>query len=340
MSRDLDHHQGEAPAGPQEPRVLVTRRIPAAGLDLLGRGCHYRVLAERWPPPRAELLTAASEGWDGIVATLAERIDAEIMDACGRLRVIANMAVGYDNIDLEAASRRRILVTNTPGVLTDTTADLTWMLILAASRCLPAAERYLRQGQWRTWEPEALLGQDIAGATLGIVGFGRIGMAVAKRARGFDMRILYHDPVPRIEAAREVGASYRELADLLRESDVVSVHVPLAPETRGMFGPAQFAQMKPTAVFINTARGQVVDQAALYQALRDRVIFAAGLDVYELEPLPLDDPLLTLANVVLTPHIASASFATRHRMAAMAAENALAAIRGQRPPNLVNHSGR
>jgi glyoxylate reductase len=322
------------------PRVLVTRRIPAAGLNVLARGCEYRVLAERWPPARADLLAAASEGWDGILATLTERIDAELLDACPGLRVIANMAVGYDNIDLEAATARRIVVTNTPGVLTDTTADLTWMLMLAAARCLPAAEKYLRTGEWRTWEPEALLGQDISGATLGLVGLGRIGAAVAKRARGFDMRVLYHDPVPRIEIAREVGASYRDLPELLRESDFVSVHVPLTPETRGMFGRSEFCEMKPTAVFVNTARGPVVDQDALYAALRDRVIFAAGIDVFEREPLPLSDPLLSLDNVVLTPHIASASVATRSRMASVAAENALAVLRGQRPPNPVNQLGR
>lgn len=318
------------------PRVLVTRQIPKAGLAVLEGKADYRVLAGRWPPSRDQLLTALGEGFTGILSTLTEPIDAEAMDACPGLRVVSNMAVGYDNIDVEAATKRRVLVTNTPGVLTETTADLAWTLLMAAARCLPAAFRYLREGQWKTWEPEALLGQDIAGATLGIVGMGRIGVAMAKRARGFDMKVLYHDPVPRLEAAREVGAYYRDLPDLLRDADFISVHVPLTPQTRGMFGAEQFAMMKPTAVFVNTARGPVVDQAALYQALRDRRIFAAGIDVFTTEPLPLDDPLLTLDNVVLTPHIASASVATRSRMATLAAENLLAVTRGQRPQHLVN----
>jgi glyoxylate reductase len=317
-------------------RVLVTRQIPRAGLAVLAGKAHIHVLSGRMPPARTELIEALGAGWDGILSTLTEQIDGEVMDACPGLRVIANMAVGYDNIDVEAATKRRIVVTNTPGVLTETTADLAWTLLMAAARGIPAATAYLRNGEWRTWEPEALLGQDISDATLGIVGLGRIGVAVAKRARGFNMRVLYHDPIPRLEAAREVGAHYRDLPDLLRDADFVSVHVPLLPQTVNMFGQEQFALMKPTAVFINTSRGGVVDQAALYQALRDRTIFAAGLDVYAEEPLPLSDPLLTLDNVVLTPHIASASFATRNRMATVAAENLLAVLRGQRPQYLVN----
>jgi len=317
-------------------RVLVTRQIPKAGLDVLQDKVEFRVLSGRWPPSPEQLIEALASGYTGILSTLTERIDGEVMDACPGLRVIANMAVGYDNIDLEAATKRHILVTNTPGVLTETTADLAWTLMMTAARRLPAAMQYLRTGEWRTWEPEGLLGQDISDATLGIVGLGRIGVAVAKRARGFNMRVLYQDPVPRLEAAREVGAHYRELPDLLRDADFVSVHVPLTPQTAGMFGPDQFAMMKPTAVFVNTSRGGVVNQAALYEALRSRTIFAAGLDVYAEEPLPLTDPLLTLDNVVLTPHIASASVKTRNRMATLAAENLLAALRGQRPQHLVN----
>lgn len=294
------------------------------------------VLAERWPPTREQLLEAVADGWSGILSTLTERIDGEIMDACPGLRAVANMAVGYDNIDTEAASRRKIMVTNTPGVLTETTADLAWTLLMMAARRIPEAMAYIRNGEWRTWEPEALLGQDVSDATIGIVGFGRIGVAMAKRARGFNMRILYHDPVPRLEVAREVGAHYRDLPDLLRDSDFVSVHVPLVTSTAGMFGREQFAAMKPTGVFVNTSRGGVVDQLALYEALRDGVIFAAGLDVYAEEPLPLTDPLLTLPNVVLTPHVASASVATRNRMAALAADNLMTALRGQRPQHLVN----
>ena len=316
--------------------MLVTRQIPAAGLKVLEGKVEYEVLAERWPPPREQLIAAVSRGWQGILATLTEQIDEAVIAACPGLRVVANMAVGYDNVDVAAATDRGVVVTNTPGVLTDTTADFAWTLLLAAARCLPAAQKYLRDGSWRTWEPEALLGQEVSGATLGIIGMGRIGAAMAKRARGFDMRVFYHDPVPRLGIAREVGASYRDLPDLLREADFISVHVPLTPETRHLIGPAQLKMMRPTAVLVNTARGPVVDQRALYEALRDGEIFAAGIDVYDQEPLPLDDPLLTLDNVVLTPHVASATVATRGRMAALAAENAVAAVRGTRPQHLVN----
>jgi glyoxylate reductase len=247
------------------------------------------------------------------------------------------MAVGHDNIDVAAATARRILVANTPGVLTETTADLAWALLMAAGRGLSAAERYLRAGRWQTWEPEGLLGQDIYGATLGIVGFGRIGAAVARRARGFGMRILYHDTVPRLEPARETGAIYRDLPGLLKDADFVTIHVPLTAGTHHLFSEMEFRRMKPTSVLINTSRGPVVDQGALFRALRDKVIFAAGLDVFENEPLSLDDPLLTLDNVVLLPHIGSASVATRSQMARLAAENAVAGATGQRPPSLVNH---
>jgi glyoxylate reductase len=318
------------------PRILVTRAIPRAGLDLLAGQSDHRVLSGALPPSPDALLAAVREGWTGIVATLTERIDAGLMDSCPGLRVVANMAVGFDNIDVPAATARGIMVTNTPGVLTETTADLAWMLLMAAGRGLVAAQEYLRGGRWKTWEPEALLGQDIYGATLGLVGLGRIGQAVARRARGFDMRILYTDPVPQPELAAEIGAAYRDLPDLLREADFVSVHIPLTPQTRHLFGKNEFGLMKSTAVFVNTSRGPIVDQKALYQALRDRVIFAAGIDVFESEPVPLEEPLLQLENCVSTPHIGSASVATRNEMARLAARNALAALSGERPPSLVN----
>lgn len=318
------------------PRILVTRLIPRAGLDLIAAGSEYRVLGGSVPPDHEALLAAVREGWDGIVSTLTEKVNAELLDACPGLRVVANMAVGFDNVDVSAATRRGIMVTNTPGVLTETTADLAWLLLMAAGRGLVAAQAYLRAGRWKTWEPEALLGRDIHGSTLGLVGLGRIGQAVARRARGFDMRILYADRVPRPEGAEELGAEYRELRDLLREADFVSVHVPLSPDTRHLFGDREFALMKRTAVFVNTSRGPIVDQAALYRALRDRVIFAAGIDVFETEPVALDEPLLQLENVVCTPHIGSASVATRNEMARLAAANALAAVSGTRPPSLVN----
>jgi len=318
------------------PRILVTRRIPRAGLEIVERDADCKLLSEGGLPLRAELIAALREGWDGVLCTLTECIDAPAMDACPGLRVVANMAVGYDNIDLAAASARRIMVTNTPGVLTETTADLAWAAMMAAARRLPSAGAYLRSGRWKTWEPEELLGQDVYGATIGIVGFGRIGVSVARRARGFGMRVLYTDTVPRLEEAREVGATYRELLDLLREADFVTVHVPLTAQTHHLFGDAEFRAMKATAVFANTSRGPVVDQQALCRALRDGEVFAAALDVFESEPLPLDDPLLTLDNVVLLPHIGSASVATRDRMARLAAENAVAGATGRRPPSLVN----
>ncbi len=250
--------------------------------------------------------------------------------------MISNYAVGYDNIDVAAATARGILVCNTPGVLTETTADLAWALLMAAARRVVAADGYLRAGKWRSWSPQLMLGQDVHGATLGIVGFGRIGQAVARRAQGFGMRILYHDLERKAQAEEAVGAEFAGLRDLLRASDFVSVHTPLTEETHHLIGSEELALMKPTAVLINTARGPVVDGGAVAEALRERRIFAAALDVFEREPPAPDDPLLKLDNAVVVPHIASASVATRTRMAMMAAENLLAGLRGERPPHLVN----
>jgi len=311
-----------------DTKVLVTREIPESGLRLL-EGFDVTVLAEA-PPTRDELLDAV-RGANGILATATERVDGEVMDAAGEgLEVVANMAVGYDNIDVEAAGERGVVVTNTPGVLDETTADVAFMLLLAAARRLGEAERLLRAGRWEWWGPKQLRGQDVWGKTLGIVGMGRIGRAVARRARGFGMEISYHNRSRDGEAEEDLGARYAELDALLETSDFVSVHTPLTPQTRHLIGAEQLERMKPTAVLVNTARGPVVDEGALADALAEGRIFAAGLDVYEEEP-EVHPKLLELENVVLAPHIGSASFETRDRMAVLAAENLRAVLRGEQP---------
>jgi glyoxylate reductase len=248
------------------------------------------------------------------------------------------MAVGYDNIDIAAANRRCIVVSNTPGVLTETTADLAFALLMAAARRVVEADRHTRQGRWKTWGPQIMLGHDIHHSTLGIIGLGRIGAEVARRAKGFSMRVLYYDKVRlSVKAEKELGVEYiPDLRKLLPLCDFISLHVPLSPETCHLLGVSEFALMKPTAVLINTSRGSIIDRKALYTALKSRQIFAAGIDVTEIEPIPADDPLLALDNVIITPHIASASFATRRQMALMAVENLLDGLKGKIPPHCVN----
>jgi glyoxylate reductase len=288
-------------------KVVVTREIPEAGLRPL-EGFDVTVLSER-PPERGELLEAV-RGANGILTTVTEKMDAEVMDAAGDgLKVIANMAVGYDNIDVEAATDRGIVVTNTPEVLTETTADTAFMLLLAAARRLGEAERFLRAGKWDAWGPKQLLGPDVWGKKLGLVGLGRIGHAVARRTSGFQMEVLYYDQYRNEDAERELGARYLELDDLLRESDFVSVHTPLTPETRHLISERELGLMQPTSVLVNASRGPVVDEAALAEALENERIFAAGLDVYEEEP-EVHPRLLELENIVLAPHIGSASIET------------------------------
>jgi glyoxylate reductase len=287
------------------------------------------------PPPR-DVLLAEAESAQGIVSLLTDRMDEELFAGARNLRVVSNVAVGYDNVDVEAATRRGIVVTNTPGVLTEATADFAWALLMAAARRIPEADRYTRSGRWTSWQPTLLLGQDVHGQTIGIVGMGRIGSAVARRALGFGMRVLYHDQFRQPDRESELGIEYRELEDLLRESDFVSIHTPLAAQTRHLINRERLALMKPTAVLVNTARGPVVDEQALYEALAQGRIAAAGLDVFEVEPLPADSLLLVLDNVVLAPHIASATHATRARMAELAAENCVAVLNGRRPLNPVN----
>lgn len=319
------------------PKVFVARAIPDDGLRPVIEACDARVWEDDLPPPREELLRAV-EGCEGVLTLLTDRVDDEFLDRAGpQLKVVSNYAVGFDNVDVPACTKRGVAVGNTPGVLTDTTADLAWTLLMAAARRVPEGDRYVRGGRWKTWGPMLLLGPDVHGATLGIVGFGRIGQAVARRAMGFGMTILYHD-VNRLPAEVEgpLGATFVSLEELLARADFVSLHVNLTAETRHLMNAERLGWMKPTAVLVNTSRGPVVDPRALHEALRDGVIFAAGLDVTDPEPIPADDPLLSLDNCLVVPHIASASRATRGKMATMAAANLLAGVRGERLPTPVN----
>jgi glyoxylate reductase len=319
------------------PRVFVTRVIPEGGLKLVREACD----AEIWPdevPPSRHVLLKKVRGVDGLLSLLTDTVDAEVMEAAGLgLKVISNYAVGYDNVDVAAATARGIPVGNTPGVLTETTADMAFALLMAAARRVVEGADYVQSGRWRTWGPMLLLGHDVHGATLGIVGMGRIGQALARRAAGFDMRIVYYDPYCDAGKGPFVDIALRcDLEDLLAESDFVSLHVPLTEDTYHLVNAGALARMKPTAVLVNTSRGPVVDPDALYQALSTGQIAYAALDVTDPEPLPADHKLLTLPNCLVVPHIASASWATRTRMAIMAAENLLAGLQGQRLPNCVN----
>jgi glyoxylate reductase len=317
------------------PRVFVTRRLVGAGVQRLAG----EVDVEVWPgddPPPPPVLASEAQRSEGILTNIADRVDAALIDGAAGLHIVSQMAVGYDNIDVAAATRRGVLVTNTPGVLTEATADMAFALLLAQARRLPEGERAMRRGEWGEWKPWFLLGRDLTGKTLGIVGLGAIGQAVARRALGFGMRVIYTSRRRKAEAEASLGIAWRELPQLLAESDYVSLHVALNNETRAMIGAAELARMKPGAVLINTARGGVIDQAALVQALREGRIGGAGLDVFETEPLPADHVLLSLDNVVVAPHLGSATVETRTRMSDLAVDNLLAFFRGERPPCPVN----
>jgi lactate dehydrogenase-like 2-hydroxyacid dehydrogenase len=318
-----------------KPHILVTKRIYPEAIAYLRE--HTEVdYAESDDGLNADELLARSRGKQGLVSQLTDKFSAAVMDQLDGVRVIANVAVGFDNIDVPAATRRKIAVTNTPDVLTDTTADFAFALLMAAARRVVEGHEFVHSGQWTKWRIDLLVGQDIHHRTLGIFGMGRIGQAVARRGRGFSMQILYHDAVPAPEKIeRELGLKFVTSETLLRESDFVSLHVPLTEETRHMMGAEQLRMMKPTAILVNTSRGPVVDEAALAEALEKRIIAGAGIDVFENEPR-VHPKLLTLKNVVLAPHIASASVDTRRRMSMMAAENAVAALEGRRPANLLN----
>mgnify|MGYP000851225224 FL=1 len=318
------------------PKVLVTSRIPEEGMRMLEEHCDVKVFDYEGVFPRDVLLKEVN-GVNAIVCLLADKIDGEVMDAAGpQLKIIANYAVGFDNIDVDAATKRGIMVTNTPGVLTDTTADLAWALLLATARRVVEGDKFLRQGKFKGWKPMLLLGTDVYHATLGIIGFGNIGRAVARRAMGFDMKIIYYSAhkAP-VELEKKLNAEYRPLDDLLKEADFVSIHVPLTKETRHLIGERELKMMKKEAYLINTARGPIVDEKALAKALKEGWIRGAGLDVFEREP-EVEPELLELDNAVLLPHLGSASYATRAKMATMVAENALKALKGEVPPNLVN----
>jgi glyoxylate reductase len=319
------------------PHIFITRRIPTDKLAQLSQYCQVDLWDEELPPPPQALLEHA-RGVEAILCLLTDRIDAEVMDAAGpQLKVISNCAVGYDNILVAEATRRGIPVGNTPGVLTDTTADFAFALLMAAARRVVEGDAFTRAGKWKTWGLTQLLGQDVTGATLGIIGFGRIGRGMAKRAQGFSMRVLYFDPAIQDDPyVAEFGAQRADLDSLLRQADFVSVHTPLSEATYHLIGTEALAKMKPTAILINTARGPIVDPEALYRALKDGVICYAALDVTEPEPIPMDHPLLTLPNIIIAPHIASASVKTRGKMIQMSIDNLLAGLRGERLPNCVN----
>lgn len=318
-----------------KPKVYVTRIIPEKGLEILREAADVKVWQDELPPPR-EVLLKEVEDVDGLVSLLTDKIDAELFDRAKKLKIVSNYAVGFDNIDLDEATKRGIMATNTPGVLTETTADLAFALLMATARRIVEADKFARAGRWKTWGPMLMLGQDVYGAKLGLIGLGRIGYAVAKRAKGFDMDVMYYDMFRNEKAEQELGLKFVELEQLLKESDFVSIHVPLTPETKHLINEKTLGLMKKTAILVNTARGPVVDEKALYEALVSNKIAGAGLDVMDPEPPSMDNPLLKLDNVIILPHIASASVATRTKMAVMAAENCVAGLKGDVPPNLLN----
>ncbi len=318
------------------PKVFISRRIPAASLKPLLQECDVDVWEDELPPPY-EVLLERVRGTKGIISLLTDKIDANLMDAAGKqLKVISQYAVGVDNIDLEAATQRCIVVGHTPGVLTESTADLAFGLLMAAARRIVEGYEYVKAGRWRTWHPLLLLGVDVHGSTLGIVGMGRIGQAVARRASGFGMKVLYYNHRPKEVRIPGVEAEQVDLETLLRRSDFVSIHTPLTEDTRHLIDRRAFEMMKPTAVLVNTARGGIVDTEALYEALKSGRIGYAALDVTDPEPLPPNHPLLSLPNVIVVPHIGSASTTTRTRMGDLAVSNLLSALKGKRPPHVAN----
>jgi gluconate 2-dehydrogenase len=318
-----------------KPKVLVTREVFDETLEYLREHCEVDSNQEDVPLTGDALATRAADK-DAIVCSLTDRIDSALVGRCPSLKVVANIAVGYNNIDVPACTARGIMATNTPGVLDDSTADLAWTLMLGAARRITEVERYIRDGEWKGWRLKQWLGVDVHHATLGIVGMGRIGQAIAKRAAGFDMRVLYHNRKRVAEdVERKLNASRVSLDDLLRESDFVVLQVPYSPQTHHLIGAAELGRMKPTAILINSTRGGVVDDEALIAALKNGTIRAAGLDVFENEP-KLNPAFLELDNVVLAPHVGSSTEATRRAMAMTAAKNAVAALSGARPPNLIN----
>lgn len=317
-------------------RIFVTRELPKRGLDIIKERFNTEVWSD-YAPPQKKLILEKVAKVDALATLLSDKIDAEVFDAAPNLKIVSQLAVGFDNIDVKEATKRGIYVTNTPGILTDTTADYAWALLMAAARRVAEADKYVRDEKWKVgWHPAMLQGRDIFGATLGIIGLGRIGAAIAKRAKGFNMKILYYDVVRRPEVEEELGIMFRELMAILKESDFITINVPLLKSTHHLINEEKLKQMKKTAILINNARGPVIDEKALYKALKEGWIAGAGLDVFEQEPTPANNPLLTLDNIVVAPHISSSSFETRSKMAEMVAENLVSFLEGKTPPNLVN----
>jgi len=313
----------------------VTRILPKEAMDRVNSFCDAKTWDGPLPPPR-DVLEENVVNIEGLLSLLTDKIDAALMDKAPKLKVISNYAVGFDNVDVPAATKRGIIVGNTPGVLTETTADLAFALMMAAGRRIVEGDKEVRAGKWKTWGPMILLGQDIHGATLGIIGLGRIGASVARRAKGFGMKIIYYDIIRNENVEKELGIQYTDLNSLLSQSDFITIHTNLTKETHHLISSKQFELMKRTGILVNTSRGPIVDNMALYEALRSKKIAYAGLDVTEPEPLPADHPLLTLDNVIVVPHIASASVASRTKMGLMAADNLIAGLKGEMLPNPVN----
>lgn len=319
-----------------KPKVYITRKIPSQILGKIKDSFDVTMWNEEETPVPREELERQIQTVDGLYCLLTESIDRELLEMAPNLKIISNMAVGYNNIDVESATEKGIMVTNTPGVLTETTADLTFALLMSTSRRIVESDRYLREGNWKTWSPMLLTGQDIYDATLGIIGLGRIGEAVARRAAGFNMNVLYHNRSRKLEAEQELGITYTSMETLLKESDFVCVLTPYTPETKNLIDREELALMKETAILVNTSRGGIVNEEALYLALKNEKIWAAGLDVFEEEPVSLGHPLLTLSNVVVLPHIGSASKKTRLKMADVAADNLIMGLQNLSPKHLVN----
>jgi len=319
-----------------KPKVYVTRMLPERGMKIIKEHFDTEVWPEYAPPPK-EVIIRKAANVDALVSLLSDKIDAEVFNAAPKVKIVSQLAVGFDNIDLKEATKRGIYVTNTPEVLTDTTADFAWALLMAIARRVVEADKYVREGKWKVgWHPDMMQGRDVYGATMGVIGAGRIGYEVARRAKGFKMKILFYDVIPRPEMEKDFDAEKVDLDTLLREADFVSVHVPLMKETFHLINEEKLRLMKKTAYLINNSRGPVVDEKALHKALKENWIAGAGLDVFEQEPTPLDNPLLKMDNVVVAPHISSASYETRSKMAEMVAENLLAFFEKRKPPNLVN----
>ncbi|WP_179107326.1 2-hydroxyacid dehydrogenase [Sediminibacillus massiliensis] len=318
-----------------KPKIYITRKIPDEIVNKLEQECQVRMWEESEAPVPREVLEKEVADIDGLYCLLTESVDKDLLDKATSLKVVSNMAVGYNNIDIDAAAEKGITVTNTPGVLTETTADLTFALLMATARRIVEASDYLKNGDWKTWSPMQLTGQDIFGATLGIIGMGRIGEAVARRARGFDMEVLYNNRSRKPKVEEELGTTYVAMEDLLRQSDFVCILAPYTPETENLITAKELALMKETAILINTARGGIVNETDLYEALKNKQIWAAGIDTFEKEPIDLENPLLKLDNIVTLPHIGSASIKTRMKMADLAADNLLSVLFSEKPQNVI-----